>query len=127
MIDQLKKTLPVSFAQALEKVPEALKTEGFGVLTTIDVKDTLHKKLGVDFRPYTILGACNPSLAHEALQMSLDVGTLLPCNVIVYEDGGRAVVQAVDPVLSVGALQDPRFHALAEKVRGKLAKVLDTL
>lgn len=123
----LRKTLAVPFDVALTLVPEALKTEGFGVLTNIDVKETLSKKLGVDFRPYTILGACNPTLAHQALSTSLDVGTLLPCNVVVYQEGTGCVVQAVDPLRSVGALDDPRFRALAQQVREKLARVIASL
>ena len=105
----------------------ALKAEGFGVLTSIDMKDTLKKKLDVDFRRYTILGACNPPLALEALTTSLEVGTLLPCNVIVYEEGTGSVVQAVDPLRSVGALEDPRFLQVAASVRGKLQKVINAL
>ncbi|MCA3016141.1 MAG: DUF302 domain-containing protein [Myxococcaceae bacterium] len=120
----LEKTLEVPFDAAVSRVTEALKTEGFGVLTTIDVKDTLKKKLDVDFRRYTILGACNPGFAHRALGLSLEVGSLLPCNVVVYEEGGGAVVRAVDPLRSVGALEDPRFRALAQQVRETLERVI---
>lgn len=126
-MSDLKKTLTMSYEQALARVPEALKAEGFGVLTSIDMKDTLKKKLDVDFRRYTILGACNPPLALEALTTSLEVGTLLPCNVIVYEEGTGSVVQAVDPTRSVGALEDPRFLQVATSVRGKLQKVINAL
>ena len=109
-------------------MPEALKTEGFGVLTEIDVADTLKKKLNVDFRRYRILGACNPALAHQALQASLEVGLMLPCNVIVYEgEGGRAVVSAVDPAQTPVAQADPRIREVAELVRTKLERVLARL
>ena len=112
----------------LARIPGALKTEGFGVLTEIDVADTLKKKLGVGFRRCRILGACNPLLAHQALQARLDVGVMLPCNVIVYEgDDGRAVVTAVDPMQTAGAQQDARIRGVAEVVRAKLQRVLAQL
>lgn len=124
----LKKVLRSGFDEALARVPEALKTEGFGVLTEIDVADTLKKKLNVDFRRYRILGACNPPLAHQALEASLDVGLMLPCNVIVYEDDeGHAVVSAVDPTQTTAAQEDPRIRGVAEVVRGKLEQVLARL
>jgi uncharacterized protein (DUF302 family) len=124
----LKKVLRSGFEEALRRVPEALKTEGFGVLTEIDVTDTLKKKLNVDFRRYRILGACNPPLAHQALEANLDVGLMLPCNVIVYEgDDGRAVVSAVDPMQTPAAQQDIRIRGVAEAVRAKLEKVLARL
>jgi uncharacterized protein (DUF302 family) len=124
----MKKVLRSGFDEALARVPDALKTEGFGVLTEIDVKDTLHKKLGADFRRYRILGACNPPLAHRALQADLDVGVLLPCNVVVYEgDDGRAVVTSVDPTLTPAVMDSPDLREVAETVRGKLARVLERL
>jgi len=124
----MEKVLAGGYDQALARIPEALRTEGFGVLTEIDVADTLKKKLGVDFRRYRILGACNPLLAHQALQARLDVGVMLPCNVIVYEgDDGRAIVTAVDPVQTVGAQEDPRIRGVAEVVRAKLQRVLAQL
>ena len=124
----LKRQLRYGFDEALARVPEALKTEGFGVLTEIDVADTLKKKLDVDFRRYRILGACNPALAHQALQASLDVGLMLPCNVTVYEaDDGRAVVSAVDPAQTPVARADPRIAEVAELVRTKLERVLARL
>jgi uncharacterized protein (DUF302 family) len=108
-------------------VPEALKTEGFGVLTEIDVRETLKKKLGVDFRRYKILGACNPPLAHEALSKDLEIGVLLPCNVIVYEgDDGKAVVTTVDPMQTV-AREHPELRSIAQTVRSKLERVLASL
>jgi uncharacterized protein (DUF302 family) len=124
----IKKTLDMDFDTALEKVPEALKTEGFGVLTEIDVQATLKKKLDVDFRRYRILGACNPPFAHKALQHSLDVGMLMPCNVIVYEtDDGKTAISAVDPMQTMAAQGDPDMKPLAETVQQKLQKVVDSL
>jgi uncharacterized protein (DUF302 family) len=124
----IQKTLDMGFEDALAKVPEALKAEGFGVLTEIDVQQTLKKKLDVDFRRYRILGACNPPFAHKALQNSLDVGMLMPCNVIVYEaDDGRTVVSAVDPMQTMAAQGDPEMRPLAEAVQQKLQKVVESL
>jgi uncharacterized protein (DUF302 family) len=124
----IQKTLDVGFDVALARVPEALKAEGFGVLTEIDVQATLKKKLDVDFRRYRILGACNPPFAHRALQHSLDVGMLMPCNVIVYEtDTGKTVVSAVDPMQTMAAQGDPALRPLADEVRQKLQRVMDAL
>jgi uncharacterized protein (DUF302 family) len=122
-----KKVLRSSYDEALVSVPEALKSEGFGVLTEIDVQQTLKNKLGADFRRYKILGACNPPLAHEALQTTLDAGVMLPCNIVIYEDDERhAVVLAIDPMQTVAAA-DPRLAKLAGTVQGKLALVLERL
>jgi uncharacterized protein (DUF302 family) len=124
----IRKTLDLGFDEALAKIPEALKAEGFGVLTEIDVQATLKKKLDVDFRRYRILGACNPPFAHRALQHSLDVGMLMPCNVIVYEtDDRKTVVSAVDPMQSMAAQGDPAMQALAGQVGQKLQRVIDAL
>jgi uncharacterized protein (DUF302 family) len=124
----LRRVLDLSYADALARVPEALGSEGFGVLTEIDVRETLKKKLDVDFRRYRILGTCNPPLAHRALQADLEVGLMLPCNVIVYEgDDGRAVVVAVDPTQTVAARSNPEVARVAEAVRAKLERVLDRL
>jgi len=124
----IQKTLDLPFDEALAKIPEALKAEGFGVLTEIDVQATLKKKLDVDFRRYRILGACNPPFAHRALQHSLDVGMLMPCNVIVYEtDDRKTVVSAVDPMQTMAAQGDPAMRPLAEEVRQKLQRVIDSL
>jgi uncharacterized protein (DUF302 family) len=124
----IKRTLDIGFDEALVKVPEALRTEGFGVLTEIDVQQTLKRKLDVDFRRYRILGACNPPFAHQALQHSLDVGMLMPCNVIVYEtDEGKTVVSAVDPMQTMAAQGDPALRPLAEAVRQKLQRSLERL
>jgi uncharacterized protein (DUF302 family) len=123
----LKKQLASTYDEAVKAIPEALKTEGFGVLTEIDVKDTFQKKLGVEFRRYKILGACNPPLAHEALSTTLDIGTMLPCNVVVYEDdSGRAVVQAIDPMQTL-ASADPRLARIAASVLEKLTRTLERL
>ena len=124
----IQKTVDLGFDQVLAKVPEALKAEGFGVLTEIDVQATLKKKLDVDFRRYRILGACNPPFAHRALQHSLDVGMLMPCNVIVYEtDEGKTVVSAVDPMQTMAAQGDEAMRPLAAQVQEKLRRVLDAL
>jgi len=124
----IRKTLDLGFDEALARVPEALKAEGFGVLTEIDVQATLKKKLDVDFRRYRILGACNPPFAHRALQHSLDVGMLMPCNVIVYEtDDRKTVVSAVDPMQTMAAQGDPAIRPLAAEVRQKLQRAIDSL
>lgn len=124
----IRKTLDLGFDEALARIPEALKAEGFGVLTEIDVQATLKKKLDVDFRRYRILGACNPPFAHRALQHSLDVGMLMPCNVIVYEtDDRKTVVSAVDPMQTMAAQGDPAMRPLAAEVQQKLQRVIDSL
>lgn len=120
--------LKLPFEQATQKTVEALKTEGFGVLTEIDVKATLKQKLNADFRRYVILGACNPPLAHRALSANLDVGLLLPCNVTVYEEDGGAVVTAVDPVAMLGILSgDQAVRDVAEEARARLKRVIESL
>jgi uncharacterized protein (DUF302 family) len=123
------KILPgVSFDEAVSRVTEALGNEGFGILTEIDVGSTLKKKLGVDFRRYRILGACNPHLAHQALQHEDKIGTMLPCNVIVQErDGGDIEISAVDPVASMQGVDNPKLGDIATSVRGKLQKVIESL
>ncbi len=112
---------------AVAKVMEALKIEGFGILTDIDVKATMKKKLDRDFRPYRILGACNPPLAHRALSAEDKIGTMLPCNVIVQQSGSDFEVAAVDPVASMSAVDNPALGPLAEEVREKLRRVVDAL
>jgi uncharacterized protein (DUF302 family) len=124
----MTKMLNATFDEALARVPEALKTEGFGVLTEIDVADTLKKKLGVEFRKYRILGACNPPFAHRALQAHLEIGLFMPCNVVVYEnDEGKAVISAVDPMQTMAVRAGPDMQELAAAVREKLSRVLDRL
>jgi uncharacterized protein (DUF302 family) len=113
--------------QALERVQELLKAEGFGVLTRIDVAATLKEKLGVERGPYVILGACNPPLAHRALEAAPDVGVLLPCNVDVYQQDGQTVVQAVNPRALFQLVQTPGVAAIAEEVAEKLERVLEKL
>ncbi len=119
--------LNVSYDEAVQRATTALKEEGFGVLTTIDVKETLKQKLNVDFRRYVILGACNPPLAHRALNADLDVGLLLPCNVIVYEQDGGAVVSLVDPLVMLGVMANPAVEPIANEAREKLQRVADKL
>lgn len=120
--------LDLDFDQAIQRVTEALKAEGFGIISTIDVQDTLKKKIDVDFRPYRILGACNPRLAYEALSIEDKVGTMLPCNVVVQAmDDGTTEVAAIDPVASMRAIANPRLEATAGGVRDKLKKVVDSL
>lgn len=123
----IKKTLTISFDEALVAVPEALKAEGFGILTEIDVQKTLDEKLKIPFRRYRILGACNPPLAHRALTAEIDAGVMLPCNVIVYEgDNGRAVVTAMDPMQTL-AREHPGLQPVAREVRGMLERVVEKL
>ncbi|MEE8372473.1 MAG: DUF302 domain-containing protein [Dehalococcoidia bacterium] len=122
------KTLDLSFDEAVVKVSEELKKGGFGILTEIDVKETLKAKLNVDFRKYRILGACNPSFAYEALQTEDKIGLMMPCNVIVQETpDGRIEVAAVDPVASMSAVANPKLRGVAEEVRGKLKDVVASL
>ncbi len=122
------KTVEMPLDQAVEHVTEALKQEGFGVLTEIDIRATLKKKLDVDFRPYRILGACNPQFAYQALQAEDKIGTMLPCNVIVQEAGdGRTEVAAVDPIASMQAVENEQLGAIAGEVRERLRKVVDSL
>lgn len=121
-------TIDLPFDDAIARTREALKAEGFGVITETDIKGTLKAKIGVDFRRYTILGACNPSLAYEALQLEDKVGTMLPCNVVVQEvDPDRTEVAAIDPVASMQAIENPKLHAAAKTVRGKLERVVESL
>ena len=122
------KTLMIGFEDAVRRTTEALKQEGFGIITEIDVKDTFKKKINVDFRNYRILGACNPTLAHEALQLEDKVGTMLPCNVVVQDvGGGKSEVAAIDPVASMQAIDNPRLKQAAEQVQAKLKKVIGSL
>jgi uncharacterized protein (DUF302 family) len=118
--------LNTSYEDAISKVTDALKEEGFGVLTEIDVRATLKKKLDVDFRKYVILGACNPPYAHQTLQADLDVGLLLPCNVIVYEtDDKKTYVSAINPVSALEVIKNEKLRKIAKEVSEKLRKVID--
>lgn len=127
MTTGIRRELATTYDEALSRLPEALESEGFGVLTEIDIAATLKKKLDVDFRRYKILGACNPVLAHKALGVMLEIGVMLPCNVIVYErDDGGATVVAIDPSQTMAA-QDPRLAEIAAEVRQRLVRVIDGL
>lgn len=122
------KTLPVGFDEAVRQTIDALKGEGFGIITEIDVKKTFKEKLGVAFRNYRILGACNPKLAYDALQLEDKVGTMLPCNVVVNEiTQDRTEVAAIDPVASMQAIDNPQLKQSAERVRTLLQKVIENL
>lgn len=122
------KILNVSFDDAVVRVTEELKKEGFGILTEIDVKETLKEKLNVDFQKYKILGACNPPFAYKSLQAEDKIGLMLPCNVIVQEIlDGKIEVAAIDPVASMQAIENPKLRDIAEQVQVKLKKVIDNL
>jgi uncharacterized protein (DUF302 family) len=122
------KTLSIGFEDAVRRITGILKQEGFGIITEIDVKDTFKKKINVEFRNYRILGACNPALAHEALQIEDKVGTMLPCNVVVQDiGGGQTEVAAIDPVASMQAIDNPRLKEAAAQIQAKLRKVIESL
>ena len=122
------KELNISFDAAIAKVTEKLKKEGFGILADIDVKATLKKKLDVDFRPYRILGACNPPFAFQALQAEDKIGTMLPCNVVVQEKApGKVEVTSIDPVAYMAAVDNPNLRTIGEQVREKLKRVIDNM
>jgi len=124
----LSKILRIPFDAAVEKVTEALKKEGFGVLTEIDMQGTMKKKLDVDMQKYRILGACNPPLAYQAIQAEDKIGLMLPCNVIVQEvAGGDTEVAAIDPVASMQAVNNPNLAQIGEQVRDKLRRVIESL
>ena len=124
----MQKTLSLSFEEALERVKEELKKEGFGVLTEIDVRETLKMKLDVTFRNYRILGACNPPFAYQALQVEDKIGLLLPCNIIVQETSdGRVEAAAIDPVFSMQTVGNPRLTVIAEQVQARLRRVIAAL
>ncbi|HZW39436.1 MAG TPA: DUF302 domain-containing protein [Ignavibacteriaceae bacterium] len=123
------KSIKIPFDEAITKVTDELKKEGFGVLTTIDVKDTLKKKLDVDFKRYTILGACNPTFAHKGLSIENDLGLLLPCNVVVSTDdnGTDTRVSVFDPMIMTKVIDNPGIKEVAEQVKSKLEKVFDNI
>ncbi len=123
----LRIRLNVPYEEAVDKVTAALKEQGFGILTTIDVKETLKKKLDVDFRKYIILGACNPPLAHRALTAEQEIGLLLPCNVIVYEENGHSVVAVADPIAMMQIVGNPELDAVAQEARTRLERALQQL
>jgi len=121
------KKLNTTFDDALVRVTDELKKEGFGILTEIDVQAAMKKKLNLDFRKYRILGACNPPFAHKALEAEDKIGTMLPCNVIVQETDGGVEVAAIDPVASMQAVENPALRGIATEVRSKLEKVIESL
>ena len=121
------KTVNLPYAEAVEKTRTALNAEGFGVLCEIDIKEKLKEKLGIDFRNYVILGACNPPLAYETLQQEINIGLLLPCNVIVYEDAGRTVVSAIDAAKMLSVVGNPKLESTAGIVNEKLRRVVENI
>jgi uncharacterized protein (DUF302 family) len=124
----MNKTITAEFDKAVEQVTEALKKEGFGVLSTIDIQEKLKEKLDVDFRKYKILGACSPSHAYQALQNEDKIGTMLPCNVIVQETGENQVeVAAVDPVASMMSVENNQLAGIAGEIKSKLERVIASL
>ena len=124
----ISKILLLTFDAAVARTTDALKEEGFGVISDIDIRETLKKKIGVDFPSYRILGACNPALAYEALQLENKVGTMLPCNVVVRDAGnGQTEVAAIDPVASMQAIDNPELKRVAAQVRAQLEKVIAAL
>lgn len=128
MTYHFSKTVNLPFDAAVTATMAALKRRGFGVLTQIDVQDTLKQKIGADFRPYLILGACNPKLAHQALTLEDKIGTMLPCNVVIQQhDGGTVEISAVDPVASMNAIENPKLGAVASQVRELLKQVVSEI
>ncbi len=116
-----------NFEQAIEKITEELKKEGFGILSSIDFKDTFNKKLSVDYKKYIVLGACNPPLAHKALQADEEVGLFLPCNIAVYEKDGKTNISVFDPLFITTVIDNPQIKSVAEEVKKKLERVLETV
>ncbi len=127
MLYYFSKEVSGNFEEVVTKVKEELKKEGFGVLADMDVKKTLKEKLGVEFRNYRILGACNPTFSHQAFTAEDKIGTMLPCNVIIQEKGDIVEVTAVDPVASMMAIENPKVKEIAQKIQEKLRKVVDNV
>jgi uncharacterized protein (DUF302 family) len=121
------KKLDTGFDQAVEQVTESLKKEGFGILTTIDVKEKFKEKLGIDFKKYLILGACNPANAHQAIEAEENIGLMLPCNVIVYEKDGKVIVAAIKPTIAMKMIKNEPLSKIAEKVETKINRVIDSI
>lgn len=119
-----KKEVDLPFSQAVELVTEELKKKGFGILTKIDVKEKFKEKLGIDFKNYVILGACNPALAHKAIEAEEDIGLLLPCNVVLYEKDGKTVLDIIKPSTAMGMIDNQALKAIATEVEAKLKEVL---
>jgi uncharacterized protein (DUF302 family) len=122
-----RKQVDAPFEQAVEAVTAQLKEQGFGILTRIDVQEKFKEKLGIDFRKYVILGACNPANAHQALLAEEDIGLLLPCNVVVYEKDGGSVVSIIKPTAAMQMVENPRLKDIAEAVEAKLAEIMAAL
>jgi uncharacterized protein (DUF302 family) len=128
MIDYgFTKELKAGYEQAVKQVTEKLEKAGFGILTTIDVKEKFKQKLGIDFKKYIILGACNPANAHKAIEAEENIGLMLPCNVIVYEKGGGAVVSVIKPTVAMQMIDNPQLGKIAAEVETKLKQVIDSL
>jgi len=124
----ITKKIDATFEQAIDEVKEALAIEGFGVLSEINIHDKLKEKLDVDFRRYTILGACNPTYAYKALQNEDKIGTMLPCNVVIQELGKNEIeVSAIDPIASMVAIENPKLAKIAGEIKGKLERVIESL
>ncbi len=123
----LRAQVDLPYEQAVDAITAALKEQGFGVLTEIDVQATLKQKLEADFRRYVILGACNPPLAHQALSAELEIGLLLPCNVIVYEEGEGSVVSILDPISMLGVVDAPNLQPVADQARARLERAIEAL
>ena len=121
------RSLRVPYEEVVQRTREALKQQGFGVISEIDVRQTMKEKRGVDFRPYVILGACNPEMAEKALEAEIDLGLLLPCNVVVYQSDGGSVVEAMDPEAVLGLVRNPKLETIAREVRERLQRALDGL
>ena len=122
-----KKQVGLSFTQTVEAVTQELKKEGFGILTTIDVKEKFKEKLGIDFPSYVILGACNPPLAHQAILAEEDIGLLLPCNVVVYEKDGGTFLNVIKPSTAMGMVDNPNLKETAAEVEARLKRVFDSV
>ncbi len=123
----VSRRLNLPFEQAIERARETLKAEGFGVLSEINIKEKMKEKLGVEFREYVILGACNPPIAYQALQEELALGLLLPCNVVVYEENGQSVVAAIDAVKMMSIVGNPKLEVAAKAVNEKLQRAINNL
>ena len=121
------KEVGMDFEQAVEQVTEALKKAGFGVLTTINIREKLKEKLGIDFKKYVILGACNPAMAHQAIEAEENIGLMLPCNVIVYEKDGQTVVAAIKPTVAMEMITNAKLSWIAVDVEAKLKEVIDSI
>jgi uncharacterized protein (DUF302 family) len=123
----IRRVTDMPYDEALQRVRETLKEQGFGILTEIDVKKTMKEKLGADYSPYVILGACNPQLAHKALNAEPEIGLLLPCNVIVYDENGSTVVEAMDPVPVLSLVGNPDVEPVAAEARDRLQKAIEAM